>query len=478
MKASTILLLVGLALGAGCTTVAFEPHDGVPNGDYPGTTWLKSTSPERLGWSSEKLAAARAYSERIGSAAVMIVDDGVVVDAWGDVAEPYQLHSIRKPLMGALIGIHVEEGSIDLSKTMAELGIDDNPPALSDIEKQATVYDLIRSRSGIYHPALGEVQSMKDARPPRYSHAPGTFWYYNNWDFNALGTIFEQETGTKICEEFQRRIAEPLLMEDFDAKRCWYNADDNSIHRYYGIRMSARDLARFGLLYLREGLWQDRRIVPPDWVRESTAISSEIGPGRGYGYLWNVSDERAAISPVTYRGPVFGHGGFGVHFLTVVPYRNLVVVHRVDTDEEGPYPRWRELNRLMWMILDAAGETQIGENPSLDATRGVRLTADNLTDTLGSGAIALYGTLYSGLVEDGDRAIAAILFPDNRGEITIEGLLEDKGEWWFEDGKVCTQWQKLRKGRTGCRIWVVDGQTVKSFDLEGTLADTYSLSPP
>jgi CubicO group peptidase (beta-lactamase class C family) len=56
---------------------------------------------------------------------------------------------------------------------------------------------------------------MKAKRPKRHSHAPGTFWYYNNWDFNAFGTIFEQETGTKIFEEFDRRIAKPLQMEDF-----------------------------------------------------------------------------------------------------------------------------------------------------------------------------------------------------------------------------------------------------------------------
>jgi len=469
--------MAGLALSAGCTTASFEPHEGLPNGDYPGTVWRKSTSPERLGWSSKKLAVARAFSKQIGSAAVMIIEDGIVVDAWGAVAAPYALHSIRKPLMSALIGIHVEEGTIDLSKTMAELGIDDNPPSLSEAEKQATVYDLIRSRSGIYHPALGEVQIMKDARPRRHSHAPGTFWYYNNWDFNALGTIFEQETKTEICEEFERRIAKPLLMEDFDVERCWYHSDSESIHRYYGIRMSARDLARFGLLYLREGRWQDRQIVSEDWVRESTAISSEVAPGRGYGYMWNAWDERTTVFNVQFRGPVFSHSGAGVHFLTVVPYQNLVVVHRVDTDEEGPYPQWHELGRLIWHILDAADEADIGEDPSLETASGVRLTAEKLTETLGADAITLWGTLYSSLVEDGDRAIAATLFPDNSSEITIEGRLEDKGEWWLEEGKVCTQWQKLRDGKVSCRYWLVDGQTVKSFDLGGTLVDTYSLSP-
>ena len=72
---------------------------------YPGESWQKAKSPELLGWSSEKLAAARVYSKQIGSAAVVIVEDGIVLDAWGEFARKYQIHSMRKPLMSALIGI-------------------------------------------------------------------------------------------------------------------------------------------------------------------------------------------------------------------------------------------------------------------------------------------------------------------------------------------------------------------------------------
>jgi len=76
-----------------------------PSVIYPGESWPKANSPEPLGWSSEKLATAQAYSEWIGSAAVMIVEDGIVVDAWGEIARKYEMHSMRKPLMSALIGL-------------------------------------------------------------------------------------------------------------------------------------------------------------------------------------------------------------------------------------------------------------------------------------------------------------------------------------------------------------------------------------
>src|SRR5690606_18172885 len=149
---------------------------------------------EAAGWSRERLAEAREYAGTIDTAAVMIVVRGKVLDAWGPLDRKFKSHSIRKSLIGALYGIQVEAGKIDLDATLRDLGIDDNEPSLSDLEKTATVRQLLQSRSGIYHPALYETARMKAERPERHSHAPGTFWYYNNWDFNALGTIYEQAT--------------------------------------------------------------------------------------------------------------------------------------------------------------------------------------------------------------------------------------------------------------------------------------------
>jgi CubicO group peptidase (beta-lactamase class C family) len=423
---------------------------------YPGESWQKVKSPELLGWSSEKLAAARAYSEQIGSAAVMVVDDGTVVDAWGDVTRKFQCHSMRKSLLSALIGIHVEEGHIDLSKTLEEMGIDDNEPSLTETEKQATVGDLIKARSGIYHPALYEHPIMKARRPERHSHAPGTFYYYNNWDFNALGTIFEQETGTKIFEEFDRRIAKPLQMEDFKVSDCHYVTGYDSIHPAYPFRMSTRDLARFGLLFLREGRWKNKQIVSSEWVRESTATHSVIGSYRGYGYMWSTSENGGPYPNIHVKQRTFGHSGKGVHFFIVLPSRNLVIVHRVNTDKTGPYPNPNQLGRLLWLILDAAGEKEIGENPYIEAVKGVRLTADNLKETLEESSI-----------REGASVVSATR--DGTMSVSMEGKLIDTGKWWTEGDKFCSQWKRIREGKKACRFLVLDGTILKWFDLDGTL---------
>ena len=233
MKKIVVVFVVLLVLTACAPKAIWAPSDGASEGVYPGETWQKATTPEKLGWSSEKLAEARAYSEKIGSAAVMIVDDGVVVDAWGDITRNYQCHSMRKSLISALYGIYVADGKIDTSRTLKELGIDDHTP-LTETEKQATVADLLRARSGVYIPAAGETPSMRAMRPERGSHLPGTFWYYNNWDFNALGTIFDQETGeANIYQAFKTRIADPIGMQDYAIEDLEYGYEPYSMHPYY-----------------------------------------------------------------------------------------------------------------------------------------------------------------------------------------------------------------------------------------------------
>ncbi len=321
---------------------------------FPGAQWEKAAQPEAAGWSSEKLAAARAYADSIGTAAVVIVDDGVIVHEWGEVTRKFRCHSIRKSFLSALYGIHVAEGHIDPARTLATLGIDDNDP-LSETEKRATVRELLQARSGVYHPALYETAGMKARRPQRHSHLPGTFWYYNNWDFNALGTIFERESGRKIFEEFQQRIAEPIGMESYQVEDGEYYTGPDSIHPAYPFRMTARDMARFGLLFLRNGRWGERQVVPAAWVQESTASYSDAGPAGGYGYMWWVAVDGRHLPGVHLPGGYSARGARG-HYIVVLPAEKLVIVHRVNTDEPGRQVNDAQFGKLVRLILEARTE--------------------------------------------------------------------------------------------------------------------------
>jgi CubicO group peptidase (beta-lactamase class C family) len=297
-------------------------------------------TPEEVGYSSEKLAEAKQFAEQSGYAAIMALHDGEVFFSWGETARNYLCHSIRKPFMSALYGIHVEQGNIDLDASLEALNIDDIPPSLTHEEKQATVRDLLKSRSGVYHEAAAEDSAMIEARPERGSHAPGTFFYYNNWDFNALGSIFEQQTGTKIFEEFKRRIADPVGMEDFNVDSCYYRYEaEKSMHPAYHFRMSARDMARLGVVYQKNGMWRGKRLIPSEWITESTTAHSieDSSSGLSYGYMWRVFPEGSLIAEMAgYSG--YFHTGIGVHALVVVPDLNLVIVERFDTDGEWVDP--------------------------------------------------------------------------------------------------------------------------------------------
>ncbi len=313
------------------------------------STWEMITDPESVGWSTEKLREAYNYSQNIQTAAVMIIYQDKVLYHWGDLTRKFWVHSCRKSFMSALYGIHVDEGNINLTKTMAGLGIDDNPPSLSELEKTAPVQMLLQARSGVYHPAAAEAPSMKAARPERHNHAPGTFWYYNNWDFNVLGTILEQETGTKIFENLKERIADPIGMEDFEVNDGQYQHESLSIHPAYPFRMSARDMARFGLLFLNNGVWEGNRIISEEWISESTTPYSDAGSGMGYGYMWWITGDK--ILSNLEDGSYFA-SGYNGHYIFIILDMDLVVVHRVNTDINNRVTS-PEFFYLLGLIIDA-----------------------------------------------------------------------------------------------------------------------------
>jgi CubicO group peptidase (beta-lactamase class C family) len=324
----------------------------------PSAEWKRLAEPEQAGWSGENLAKIRDSLEQIGSTSAMIVQHGVVVAAWGDIAHRSNLHSCRKSLLNALIGIAVADGKINLDDTLAKLGIDDKKPSLTEEEKQATVRELLEARSGVYHPTVYETLGMEEKKPPRGSHAPGTFWYYNNWDFNTLGYIYEQATGKKIFDAFSREIAQPIGMQDFRVHDGHYFTGSDTRFPAYPFEMSARDLARFALLYLRGGKWNGTQVVPEDWVKASTHPYSDSESG-GYGYLWWTGDSASGAPQeiVFPKGSFWAEGSLG-QYAVVVPSLDLIVVNRVDEKMTKRTVHKGQMSQLVRMVVAAAPANQ------------------------------------------------------------------------------------------------------------------------
>lgn len=305
-------------------------------------------------WSTQQLLDAREFSETLDTAAVVIMQHGEVVDQWGAVALPLKCHSTRKSILSSLFGPHVADGTIDLDATLKALGINDNEPSLTDLERTATIRDLLKARSGIYHPALYETAAMAAKRPNRGSHAPNTFWYYNNWDFNAACSIFEHATGRSIFEEFDSGIAKPLGMQDFRRERdTQYVTGDDSVHPAYPFQLSTRDLALFGQLMLQNGRWGDRQLIPKVWVNESTTSYSDAGSSGGYGYMWWVAVDGTHFPGVALPKGSYSARGYRGQYLVVIPEWDMVVCHRVNSFQKGTSVSKSNFGRLLALIVEA-----------------------------------------------------------------------------------------------------------------------------
>ncbi len=340
----TFVLVAGCSTSLTLPQVAPASTHGVVS--TPASTWWRVDG-ERTQTTACR-AAMDAVQETLRhspTTTLMAVHGRDVVFSFGPTDRPSRLASARKSLLAMLYGKPVEQGSIHLDDTLADLGIDDIG-GLLPIERQARVRDLLAARSGVYHPAANGGDDSA-AAPPRGSQQPGSYFLYNNWDFNAAGDIYEQRTGRNIYQAFAEDIATPLGLEDFHVERQHRNGDaTRSQHLAYPFTLSARDMARIGELMLAHGAWDGKQLVPSEWTRTITTpvtSAADMHPahvarrGIDYGYLWWIPQE-PADSPLA--GSYFAWGYFG-QFILVVPKRDMVIVHKYDTNAAigDPIPR-------------------------------------------------------------------------------------------------------------------------------------------
>jgi len=330
-------------------TVATQQVNATVRGQtpvFPGAEWERVKDTRAIGYCQDRLDAATTRVKQLPTTAMLVIVGGRVLWEYGDLTRVSYLASVRKSILAMLYGNYVQSGRIRLDKTMADLKIDD-VEGLLPAEKAATVGDLLASRSGVYHPAANAActgcgSTAGDPPGPRGSVPHGTYFLYNNWDFNVLGTIFEQETGSTIYDAFERDLAKPASLQDFD--RAAQRKSENrraSLHPAYHFYLSTRDMARVGYLMLRGGAWAGRQLVPRDWVQRMVTPVTRVadmnpesyrkGPF-GYGYLWWIWDGPFNTGP--YRHAYSGIGAVG-QFITVLPELDMVVAHKTEPRAGG-----------------------------------------------------------------------------------------------------------------------------------------------
>lgn len=275
--------------------------------------------------------------------ALVVVHRGKIVreDYWrGNTKDSRTISwSVGKSFISALVGIAVHEGKIK--------SIDDQITAYAP-ELKGTGYDgvtiknALQMSSGVgwnedysdqnsdiarFGRALAFGGSMVEfAKTLKQARAPGTYNLYNSMDAQVLGLVLKNATGETPSDYLSKKIWSRIGAER-DA--YWVLDDAGNELAAGGVNVTARDYAKFGLLYLHDGKWNGEELVPADWVKAShtpdapflmpgqNENKSETSAGMGYGYFWWI--------PAEVDGP-FSAIGIYNQFIYVDPAHDLVIV--------------------------------------------------------------------------------------------------------------------------------------------------------
>lgn len=269
---------------------------------------------------------------------VVIVRHNVIVAEWyfgdADMDSVAISWSIAKSFSSALVGIAIGEGSISgVESPMTEFfpewaGTDKADMTLGHVlsmtsgldwdegyEDDPTGSDVIRIL--IYEPdAVAYVAGLELA------HEPGSHWAYSSGDSMLLSGVLEQATGMRAAEYAEQVLFSPIGMEPVE----WDSDPSGHTLTYCCLETSSRQFAKFGLLYLRQGKWDDTQVVPAEWVDESTQPSQEHYAGYGYQWWLYTPDDPDFAGCSKLPADLFMALGHHTQFIFVIPSLDLVIV--------------------------------------------------------------------------------------------------------------------------------------------------------
>jgi CubicO group peptidase (beta-lactamase class C family) len=245
------------------------------------------------------------------------------------------LKSVSKSVLSAVVGIAIEQGHLSIDDRIGDLLPSTN--FAGDQRKAAiTVGDLLTMRSGLESTSFGNYGMWISSRNWVASalarplvDEPGTRMRYSTGDTHLLSAALTEATGESTLSFAQQHLFAPLGID----RVLWQRSPQGIYMGGNNLSMTARDMARFGQLYLDRGRWGDQQIVPWKWVDMST-VASGRQPSRdrgGYGYLW-------WLRPENERG-AYSANGFGGQYIYISRADDLVVV--IGSTETSKGRDWR-----------------------------------------------------------------------------------------------------------------------------------------
>ncbi len=253
---------------------------------WPGDDWL-TAEPEDRGMDSEKLDELREYvfDEGRNTQSFLVIQDGVLIAEWyaegTDADTPVTSWSAAKSVTSALVGVGLREGKLQLDDPAGQYLSEWSEGPNTAI----TIRHLLEMRSGLPE-NLGNSYGVYFAEPDQLAYSldrepvrePGLSFSYVNEDSMVLGGVLAQAFDQPVAELAQQEIFSVIGME-----AVWWTDGEGNALTYCCIDSTARNMARFGLLYERDGKWRDTEVVPLDFLTEST---TGISYGGYYGMHW------------------------------------------------------------------------------------------------------------------------------------------------------------------------------------------------
>ena len=337
-----------------------------PDGDLVEEKALPASVDPRKLEAASNWAFDRESPEQVTLSLLVVHKGDIVLERYAegvDMTTRTRTWSTAKSIAATLIGMRVEEGKMALD---APLGIDwppQLPAAESDPRKAITLRHVLHMSSGLYpvdslgmEYATGSgraywagASSAEGARKRGLVREPGTFWDYENYD--TLLAVYAMKN-TFDSDEAYRQYPYRALLGPIGMHNTLLSTDRfGDFILSSQVYTNARDLARFGLLYLNEGTWNGKRLVSEDWI-EFVRTPAPASAARGHDYggqWWLVPDDRDDVPKDAYS--TAGNRG---QYVIVVPSHDTVIVRRgLDYGKQG-FNRW-DLAREVLKAIEPSG---------------------------------------------------------------------------------------------------------------------------
>jgi CubicO group peptidase (beta-lactamase class C family) len=327
-----------------------EPPQQAQAAVWPGDDWEVST-PEGEGMDAARLEDVASYCDQHKCGAVVVVRHGRIVwerywAGW-DENSTDNSWSMAKSMTDALVGIAISEGKI---KGVDESAADFIPEWRGTRKEEITVGNLLSMTSGLlwnedYYEDSDVISMITSYDQTAYAisrprfHDPGDDWYYSSGDTQLFSAIIKAATGMEAGQYAQEKLFGPIGMKG----ARWATDEAGHTLTFCCVYTTARNFARFGYLFLRDGRWNDEQVVPEDWVEES--IQPSQWENSGYGYYWWLLHFPDVPQDMFYAD------GFQTKRIYVIPSLDIVAV-RIGADDDKTWDDNAFLKPIVEAVTD------------------------------------------------------------------------------------------------------------------------------